>query len=181
MRTRLPVLGLTMLAAACSGPAQEEVPPPPTLHKSMTSTIEPGSELIQNAGIDLHNEEGELDATQLSDERWSRVAEAAAEIELVAVAFANAEEVTVASTGTTLLNEGQGNAASMADVRAYIDADPEGLKTEFRALAAAAQGVGLAAESRDAQALDEAIIDLTDTCTSCHNKFWYEQDAPEES
>ncbi|MEM5518628.1 hypothetical protein WNY37_16845 [Henriciella sp. AS95] len=163
-----------LLLAACGGDTTDDVSTA-SLRDAMVDIVEPASDDIQTIAFELYDEDGELDPTRLNGSQWDQLYEAAREIEQVALALEDAASLTVVAEGETIQNEGNDGASTAEDVASYIAADPEGWASEARALAGIGQALSIAAESRDPIALDEAAFALTDSCTSCHEKFWYKQ------
>lgn len=175
MQKSTTALVLAVALAACNAPT-EDVPEAPTLYAAMTGQVDPASQDIQGAAFDIYSDTGELDASLIDNERWAGLAETASELETLGIAFAEAETFTVARETVMLLDEGEEGVATKADVRGYIAAREEAFREEWRRFAAAAQAVSVAAEAQNAPDFEEAALGLQDTCTSCHNSFWYKQD-----
>ena len=174
MRLALPA-ATALLLASCGGASTDDIHPQ-TVRAAMTDLIEPASDQIQTIAFELYNEEGDLEPSLLNASQWDALDEAARTIEQTALALEAAPGMPVAAEGETLWNEDSDGASTAADVAAYIAADPAGYASEARKLAGIGQGIALAAEMRDPIALDEAALALTDSCTSCHNQFWYKQE-----
>lgn len=172
----LALFGIVLLAG-CNDGSDADTEPAPTIHRVMTRTIAPQSTLIQNMTVKLYNEEGELVANRLTSADWRLVVEAAVEIETASLAMARPGELVVAAEGVALQGETDADGATADEVRAYIDANRDEYRRASRGLAGASLAVKVAAERRDAISLDEAAIVLGETCTSCHNRFWYGEDA----
>ena len=175
MQKSLIAFALSAALAACGAP-NEDLPEAPTVYEAMTGQVEPASEDIQGAAFDIYNDAGELDASLIGNERWAALSETAGELETLGIAFAETEAFTVAREDVMLLDEGEEGVATKADVREYIAAREDGFREEWTQFAAAAQAVSVAAEAQNAPDFEEAALGLQDTCTSCHNKFWYKQD-----
>jgi len=140
MQKSLIAFALSAALAACGAP-NEDLPEAPTVYEAMTGQVEPASEDIQGAAFDIYNDAGELDASLIGNERWASLSETAGELEALGIAFAEAEDFTVAREDVMLLDEGEEGVATKADVRSYIAAREEAFREEWTRFAAAAQAV----------------------------------------
>ena len=172
---------LSMLAAcqpqteAPGAPTGTAQPVVPTVHESMTQTFTPQSNRLWELAGSLYDDNGELDASLLSDAQWQELGKAAEGMRDVANALAEATAVRVAAEGVPIQAEGTPGSPGAAQVQALIDADVNGFREEARKLVGVASDAVTAARARDAAKLDEASNRLNEVCTSCHTRFWYAQ------
>ena len=176
MRFCLLLAPLALSLASC-GATPSDVDADKTLHETMVDIIAPATDQIETIAFELYNDNGELDPRRLNDTQWDELMKAGDSIEQAALHLARSKDLVIARDGVTLENEGNEGGASIADVAAWLEADTEGFAAEASKLAGAGQAVSWAAESRDAMDLDRSAAALTDTCTSCHQKFWYPDQA----
>lgn len=176
MRFCLLLAPLALSLASC-GATPSDVDASKTLHETMTDIITPASDRIQALAFELYDEEGELAPQRLSGAQWDELMDAGDAIEQAALHLGRSENLIVARDGVTLENEGSEDGATIAEIAAWLEADPKGFSAEASKLAGAGQAVSWAAESRDAMDLDRSAAALTETCTSCHQKFWYPEQA----
>ncbi|WP_169711781.1 cytochrome c [Henriciella litoralis] len=146
-----------------------------TLRQVMADTIEPQSALVQDMTFELYDDNGELDPRRLSTSHWDVIEQAGKDLEKAGRALARAETHKVTAEGVALQGADAEGAATPEEIAAWIEADHDGFAAEARKLAGAAQNIVVAAQLRDAIELDAAALSLGDTCSSCHNQFWYRQ------
>lgn len=179
----LAMLGTLMLAAAALAGCQPAAPPPPpaapapTVFETMNGTFTPLADKLWELAGELYNDAGEPDATMLTDQQWQELARVATTVQEVAHSLAAAQPVRVAPAGVKIQNEDVPEALGAAEVQALIDADPQDFREESLKLAAVAADFIAAARNRDAILTDDASNRLNDTCTECHARFWYPEQA----
>lgn len=174
------ILALTAaVLAGCqpSPPTPPPAAPAPTVFETMNGTFTPQAGRLWELAGALYNDDGELDAAQLSGPQWQELATVAATVQEVAANLAGTQPVRVAPEGVKIQNEDAPEALGASQVQALIDADPQGFREESLKLAAVAADFIAAAAARDAARVDDASSRLNDTCTDCHARFWY----PDES
>ena len=176
MRACLLALSAALSLAACgasSGGVDEDV----TLRQTMVDMIGPASDTVQSIVFELYDDEGRLAPQRLSSAQWEDLEQAGRTIEKAALHIARTDDLTIAAEGATLQNEDTDQGVSAADVAAYLKANPKGFAEEATRLASTGQAVAWFAETRDATELDRSAAALSDTCTSCHQKNWYPDQA----
>lgn len=178
MHKSLFALALAAALMACN--ATDEDIQAPTVHEAMTEVIIPASEDFQGAALDIYDETGELNSSELTNDRWVALAKVASDVEQASAAIAEADVIEVADEGVVLGSNDQTarQVATLEDVRSFIASDEEGFRQEWRTFAAAAQAVSVAAEAREAAGFEEAALAFNEACTTCHDRFWH---APETS
>lgn len=173
---------LLLAAVALAGcqpppPAPPPAAPAPTVFETMNGTFTPLADKLWELAGGLYSDAGELDASALPDQQWQQLASVAATVQEVANALAAAQPVRVAPPGVKIQSEDAPEALDAAAVQALIDADPQGFREESLKLAAVAADFITAAQQRDASLADAASNRLNDTCTDCHARFWYPEQA----
>ena len=181
MNTKLTLIagGLVsaILVTACSHniPAEEiskAEAETPTVYYSMTEIYQPNFQGVADTAFYAYNDDGELDASLLTDEQWSLMKESAEMLRDTSLAFANEDNIRVAEPGEELFNEGQGFIPSEA-VQSVIDENPDGFRAMMMYLSEEADRTLEAIEARDAQALSDSSDALYSACKSCHVAYWY--------
>lgn len=164
--------------AACQRSAGPPAAAPTTVIETMNQTFTPQAGKLWELAGALYADNGELDASRLTDSQWQELAGAAASLRDVAGVLAGAALPRVAPEGVKIQNEGLPGALGATEVQALLDADPDGFRQEAGLVATLAADVIAAAAARDAARVDEASNRLNETCTSCHSRFWYPDEAP---
>lgn len=142
----------------------------------MVESLTPQSSLLWEIGAKLYADSGEIDATLLSEQDWSAMRQAAADMRAVSLALQSAPPQ-VAAPGAKLQGEEGGGALSAAQIQALIDAEPEAFAAEAGKLVEVAEGFLTAIEARDGAAIDELSGRLNEACSACHLRFWFPDQA----
>lgn len=161
--------------AASAGTQQAQAAP--TVFEAMNQALVPASNKVWELAGNLWNDDGNLDASQLSAEQWQELREAAQAMETAATTLASAQPIVVAAPGVKILNEGASGALGAAEVQAAIDANPQTFQQDATALAEASRELIAAAEAKDATKTDELSNRLTELCGGCHQRFWTPEQA----
>lgn len=125
---------------------------------------------ISNRAID---DQGGIDASAMSDESWTRLAEAADALAAEADTIAAAKHYVVAPDGALLLDEGRPGGVTKEQVRTLIANDPAGFAAMAQSLADHARVTAAAARAKDAKTAGQQVIELDHVCEACHLEFWY--------
>jgi cytochrome c556 len=181
MNTLLAATGLLLLAgcdrqdagADPAGAAPKTTDAAPTVYESMVQTVIPHSNRIWELAGNLYGDDGNIDPGKLSAAQWKEVQDGAAAISASARALAEAKGIMAAPTGAKIQNEGTPGAPGAAAVQAAIDADPQGFRSEALKLASLADEVAAAAAAHDGVKTDDASSRLSETCSTCHSRYWY--------
>ena len=171
---------LSMMLVGCthggapSETAETETPPAmvPTVYYSMTDIFQPAFQGYADTAFWVYNDEGELDASGLTEEQWDTMTTSAKELKETALLFSKAQAIRVAEEGEELFNEGKGFIPSEA-VQSVIDENPDGFRAMMAYLANESQTALEALEARDAAGISEASDNIYAACKSCHVAFWY--------
>lgn len=182
LRIRIAMAALLATGLASCGPASPPAsqpgasaaaPPPRTIFETMNQSLMPQANQLWELAGSLYDDEGELDAAQLTDAQWQQMQATAAALEQVAIEIAEAPALRVAPEGVKIQNEGMPGTLGVAEIQAAIDADGPAFRGHSRQLAGVARDFIAAAQARDAAAGDAASNRLNEVCTACHNQFWY--------
>lgn len=150
----------------------EEAAETPTVYYSMTDIFQPQFQGFADTAFWLYNEDGELDASGVSEEQWALMEASTKALQETAFLFSEEDNIRVAEPGEQLFNEGKGFIPS-EDVQAVIDANPDGFRAMMAYLASESQTALEAVQARDAEAVSNASDSIYASCKSCHVAFWY--------
>jgi hypothetical protein len=148
-----------------------------TVFEIMNASIIPKSNQIWELAGNLYDDDGNLDAGQLTDQQWQDLHEAAVDMGASAKTLADATGLKAAPAGAKIQGEGTEGAATAADVQAAMDEDPQGFSEHSTQLVTIADEIAAAAAAQDAMKMDDASGRLTEVCGACHAKFWYPKQA----
>jgi len=186
MRTgAIVVAAATMLTL--SGCSKKEAPP--TINESMTGVMEPTAQTIWDTVSRAYNDLGDgLEPSKLTDDDWTKLADASQKLKDRATIFANATHVVVATSNEPILGSHaagiKGNvgpawdALNAQQVQARIDAQPALFAEKARTLAESADAIHRAAATRDTALLYKVSSDLDEVCDGCHEPFWGTDEPP---
>ena len=172
------LISSAFILAACahdqmtSGTAAAEATQTSTVYLAMTSIYQPHFQGVADTAFYAYNDDGELDASLLTDEQWATMKASAQVLRDTSLHFAAEDTIRVAEPGEQLFNEGKGFIESKA-VQAVIDTDPDGFRAMMSVMANEATGAMEAIEARDAEALSVSSDRLYAACKSCHVMYWY--------
>lgn len=149
-----------------------------TVRDAMVRDIVPASNVVWELAGDLWNDEGNLDAARLDEDKWQRVREAAVVLRDSATSMAGASPLIAAPAGVKILNEDVAGAPGAAMVQAALDADPQTFRQRAGDLARVAGDIVTAAAARDAAKTDALSNEMTDVCGACHRRYWTGEERP---
>lgn len=147
--------------------------PGPTVHASMTEVVAPSSTILWDLAIRAYGDNGEPDASKLTDADWVSLAAEAQKMKDSAQVLTAQSHVIAAAPSVKIQDEGADGSSTAQDVQRFIDADPAGFADHSRKLADAGDTFIAAAQSKDAAKLLQASDALEGVCKSCHTAFWY--------
>lgn len=148
-----------------------------TVFGLMNGTIIPSSNRIWELAGNLYDDNGNLDASRLSEQQWVELKESAAAIAATSKILAQTAGIKAAPTGVKIQSEGEPGSLGAAEVQRLMDKDPASFSEHAMQLAAVADEIGAAAWAREAKKTDEAQTRMTEVCGACHQKFWYPEQA----
>jgi cytochrome c556 len=144
----------------------------PSVFVAMNAIFQPHFQGVADTAFNVYDDEGNLDASLLSEEEWATMKASAEVLRDTARQFAAADDIRVADEGQELLNEGQGFIPSDA-VQALIDGDRDGFQAKMMRLSGEADKAIEAIDTRDAAALSLSSDTLYAACKTCHVTYWY--------
>lgn len=142
-----------------------------TVHDAMTDVVAPQTQVIWDVGNAALDDDGNPDASRVTDAQWRQVGEAAQRLKDMSLALATADRLVAAKPGATI--SGEENGANAAQVQRLIDADPKAFAEHSRKLAATADGLIAAAAAKDVAKLADISGTIDQDCEACHLQFWY--------
>ncbi|MAI90352.1 cytochrome c [Ponticaulis sp.] len=165
------------LVACSHGHGSEPVAASPepaatTINQAMLNVFQPAFQDYGDTAFWAYDEDGNLDAEQLTDDQWALMQAGAEALRESAQEFAGYNAFIVAEAGAELGFEGQGFVPP-EEVQAYVDANPEGFATMMAYFAAEAEIAANAAAERDVETLVAQSDVLYNACKACHMSFWY--------
>jgi len=177
-RARTLVLAAALALAACSqegGTSNEADREEGTIdvHLAMKEGVDIKGEALWEIANQAIDDQGGIDAAAMSDESWTRLAEAADALADEAETIAAAKRYVLAPGGATLLDEGKPGGVTKEQVRAHIAKDPAGFAAMAQSLADHARETATAARAKDAKKAGQQVIDLDHVCEGCHLEYWY--------
>lgn len=143
---------------------------PLTVRSAMTKRVDPAMLGIWDVTNNAMDEEGQLDAAQLTDEKWASIAAHADAIAAAARELAAAETIVAAAPDDLDVGDGQ---ETMASVQARIAADTSGFRMHSRLFAEHADKIAAAARAHDAATTGTLVGEMDAVCESCHSVYWY--------
>ncbi len=171
-----------LLAAGC-GKA-----PAPTINESMTQVMEPQAQTIWDVTSKAYNDRGDaLEASRITDADWIHVAKAARQLRDRARLLARSPtQLVIAGPNEPILGQsashagakGKYDAASVAQVKALIDANPKLFAEKAGELAGAGDDMLKAAHKKDVATLYRVSSNLDENCDGCHQPFWGTDETP---
>ncbi len=165
--------------AACS---QADAPPAaemPTLHTVMLNEVDANADALWDVTNAAIGDEGGLDPAKLDDAHWLKIAELADKVSAGATKIAAMDPIVAAPPGTNIGDSNIVGGHSAAQVQAFIDRDPAGLRALAEALGTHTSDLAAAARAHDAVAAGPLIDALDQVCESCHLEYWYPEQAEE--
>ena len=126
---------------------------------------------VTNAAMD---DQGALDPAVMDEEAWSKVAEAARQLQFHSRRMAEAEAI-VAGGPDLVSGELPPGVASREEIQAMIDADPAGFRAVAAEMAEQSGALLAAARARDPEAAGDLAFGIDAACQSCHVRYWYLQ------
>lgn len=162
--------------AAASKPAAEPAAAAPpyqlvaSIREVMNSVIDPNIDVVWNAVRTVIDHGKPIDYAPANDEEWAAVRRSA----LTVIEGANLLMMPgrrVAPPGSGSLSPGIELAPD--EIRALIDASPEGWDQFARSLQNSVQVAMAAIEKQDTEGLFEAGDEIDEICEACHQTYWY--------
>jgi|GEM_PF-401879 len=172
------LLAALILIAACSQ-EPEAAPAPTTLHNVMLAEIDGPADALWDATNAVIGDEGGLDLAKMDDARWTQIAELADQVSAGAAKIAAMDPIVAAPAGTAIGDSNIVGGHSAAQVQAFIDRDPAGLRALAEALGTHTADLAAAARAHDAATAGPLVDALDGVCESCHLEYWYPEQAAE--
>lgn len=166
----LPTALAALALAASVTPAAGEEPAPLYVRQAMQAEINPAIVAIWDIGNAASDENGMLDGTQMTEESWQALANAASDLAAAAERMASASDIRAASPGNMATEDYE---VSMAQVQAYIDEDPQGFRDLAASFAQLARTLENAARARDVATAGNLVATMDTECSVCHSRYWY--------
>lgn len=163
----IPALLIGICGAAIAADGDETL----YVRSEMLGPVNEATAALWDVGNSAMGEDGEIEASLMSEESWDRIAAAAAILEASSRRMADAHAIKAALPGHEL--DEQPDAYSMADVQRYIDEDPQMFRAMAQAMADHSVKVQAAAHSRQASETSLLIGELDQICETCHARYWY--------
>ena len=172
-----------LVAVGCSRPAADPAPTAPaatpyhpvaSIREVMNSVIDPNVDVVWNAVKTDIDHGKQIEHAPKTDEEWAAVRHSA----LTVAEGANLLMMpgrAVAPPGAGSLSPGIELAPDQ--VRALIDKSPSGWNQFARSLQDSLQPALAAIDKKDSLALFEAGDKIDEVCESCHQIFWYPENA----
>ena len=168
---------VAMLLTGCQKPTDEAAPV--VLSAAMKAVIAPQAQVLWDISNRALNANGDPDGSKLTDADWAKVVNAGNAVREEAAKLADASTLVVAPPGEKIQDEGNPGSSAAAQVQGYLNGDRPGWTQHARALSVAGERAVAASKVRDAAKLADVANSLDQVCESCHQKFWYpEQAAP---
>tara|TARA_Y100000052_G_scaffold23793_2_gene25752 strand:+ start:13811 stop:14362 length:552 start_codon:yes stop_codon:yes gene_type:complete len=162
-----------MTGTAIAEEAVEDAgPETPTVYYAMTDIYQPQFQGYADTAFWVWNDEGELDASGLTEEQWETMLVSAKNLRDISLQFSEEPDIRVAEPGEQLFNEGKGFIPSES-VQAVIDTNPDGFRAMMAYMAEQSDLAVQAVEARNAQGVSDASDNIYAACKSCHTAFWY--------
>lgn len=165
------VLSLALLA--CQPNSADVAAEPVVVKTAMNDVVTQESETVLNILIEALDESAKVDPSKLTDDDWTAIEAAATRLRDTAMALRDGDVQVVAAPGETIDGEDNPGALGAADVQARIDANPDDFKTHAGVLLAETERMVTASQTRDTATLWDVGLNLDQTCTECHEQFWY--------
>ena len=149
--------------------------PAVSVFDTMERVVVPASKVLWDVSNNKQDDNGNVDASKVTDAEWKQVEAAAMQMKASAETLAGTKHVVVAPPGVAIHDEGTPNGSSAQQVQGFIDADPAGFAEYAKALAASGEAIRQAATTRNASQFGDEAGKLDGVCEQCHVKFWYPQ------
>ncbi|HZV17312.1 MAG TPA: hypothetical protein VFF84_01310 [Sphingobium sp.] len=143
------------------------------IYTLMKDVVAPQADRLWDVGNRGVNDDGEPDASNLSEQDWDKLADAAGKMKAAATTMATAKEIIVAPPGVKVGEEGTPGAATAQQIQQFIAKDPQGFAKHAAELADISEGYIQAAAARDTVKLQDAAGRMDAVCEACHMQFWY--------
>jgi len=186
MSKRVGVLALAvglLALAGCGQPART-----PTINASMTQVMQPEAQTIWDITSRAFNEKGDgLDASKIKPTDWIKLAKAGRRLRDRAHIFVLASpNVPVRALDQRIMGEDASHsgarqtweAASPAQIKAYIDANPQLFAQRAHVLEQAGDDLLNAAHAYDIKTVYRVSSNMDEVCDGCHEKFWGTDEPP---
>ena len=177
MKTPLLLCALVLIAACSQEP--DAAPAPTTLHQVMLTEVDANADALWDVTNAAIGDEGGLDPAKLDDAHWLKIAELADKVSAGATKIAAMDPIVAAPAGTAIGDSNIVGGHSAAQVQAFIDRDPAGLRALAEALGTHTANLAAAARAHDAATAGPLIDALDQVCESCHLEYWYPEQAEE--
>lgn len=187
MHKRVGALAVVAVTAAAVAFASQSAAPP-TINDSMTKVMSTNAQTIWDISSKAFNTRGDgLVASKVTRKDWAQLAEAAAAMNARAEFLAKAPRaLVVAGPDEQVLGEDSSHgglkktwdAASRAQIKALIDANPALFTKRAAILAKAMADLVAASRTRDVKTLYRVSSNLDEYCDGCHQPFWGTDDPP---
>jgi cytochrome c556 len=138
----------------------------------MKDVVAPQANVLWDVGNRGMDDDGNPDISKLKPADWANLAKASQAMKDAATAMA-APGIKAAPAGFKLDGEGSPGVATVAQIQAAIDKDPQGFVAHANALGKTADAFIAAAKAKDAKLLADASGGLDTVCEDCHMKYWY--------
>ena len=158
-----------------SAPVVSAAQPIPTVFETMERVVVPTSKALWDVSNTKQDDNGNVDASKVTDADWKQVEDAATQMKAAAETLASATQTVVAPPGVAIHDEGTPDGSSAKQVQGFIDADPAAFAAYAKALAASGEAIRQAAATRNAMQFGDEAGKLDGVCEQCHVKFWYPQ------
>ena len=137
----------------------------------MVNDIDPAANAIWNTQVEVMDDYGNFDPALMDEATWAALAEAANRLDTQSHYLAEAGNYVAAAPGTPLAQDAEG--IDLAQIQAYIDANPQGFRAFSAAMAAHTGQLVDAVQARDAETVTTLVNDLQPLCKACHDVYWY--------
>lgn len=167
----LTALGAIVLLGACNRTPEAQV------HDSMVEVLVPASTTVWDVANRALNDQSVADVSRLKEADWTALAAASQQMKDRPLLLAAQKHVVVADPVVKIEDEEDPGGSNAQDVQRYIDANPAVFAQRAQKLADTADVFLIAAKTRDGTKLEAASEHLDEVCDSCHEKFWFPEDA----
>jgi cytochrome c556 len=163
MRKLLIVAGAALLCSAAWAADADTL----YIRDAMADGVNPATTELWDIGNNAMGDDGAIDPALMDEAKWATLERAAGQLENAAGAMAAAPSIKSAQPGTQAES-----GATMEEIQAFIDADPQGFRLMAQALSQYAGKISVKAKARDPEA-GLLVGELQEVCESCHLKYWY--------
>lgn len=175
-KTLFLALSAVAMLAACSHKEEKQQPAQaaPTFHEVMKNEIDKHADEVWEVTNPAVGDKAGIDPAKMTDDMWKQLAEDATAVQEAANQIASMDPIVVTRPGgEPIADAGVPGGHSAAEVQAWIDENPQGLRDHAANLAANMRDLAAAANAHDAAKAGPIIDGLDSVCEGCHLDYWY--------